>query len=484
MGQMKIKSVSKKSAIFRAFQLCLLTIFALVAFLLFKTIVPYGMPRGENYFHDLSQRTLQADEQGQLIRIRNEYNRQANRGDDFIGWNTDIQDFWKYTIAFTAYGVPSAMIIDPENSDEYQLLMDNMIWKMKSKRVWGDFTDRGFGSDPISHQNIMYKGHLNLMYGLYQLSTGDERYAREYTWLTQQMAEEMRLHHSGQYEGVTCEPNAWFVECNVIGIMSLHIYDKLYGTKYTETEIQWTLDFMMDRMQDPETGLFYRSYHPHHDVVFRNISGYANAWTLMFLNYFQPEDARRIYEEGFKPNLLLELPIFYASVAGDARSDPERNQIATIFGLWAAKEMGDLKTFTKIRNSIDKFGKLDDAEEGGLRYESEDSVHFNGTVLAAKLHLGWRELLEHDWGHDRSQIIPDTSDMTWSDILPERIYSSKMPSLEMPETDLSKRACPNCFWGDFKSVRMKAEQQLCTESADRDKKTNCNLQQLENVEFR
>lgn len=427
---------------------------------------------------------MQDDESGQLIRMRNEYNLQANRGDDFSGWNTDIQDFWKYTIAFSAYGVPSAMIIDPENSEEYKLLMDNMIWKMKSKKVWGDFTDRGFGSDPISHQNIMYKGHLNLMYGLYQLSTGDDRYAREYTWLTQQMAEEMRLHHSGQYEGVTCEPNAWFVECNVVGMMSLHIYDKLYGTTYTDNEVQWTLDFMMERMRDPDSGLFYRSYHPHHDVVYKDISGYANAWTLSFLNYFEPEQSKAIYENGFKNELLLEFPPFYASVAGDARSDKRRNQVATIFGLWAAKEFDDVATFTRIRNSIDKFGGLGPANEGGLRYDSDDSVHFNGVVLAAKLHVGWEDLLSYDWGHGKPSGIPDTTGMSWRDLLPSRIYSSKTPSKDFPVSDLDKRACPNCFWGDYESIRMKAQDKVCSESAKGENPSGCQLQGIQNLEFR
>ena len=55
---------------------------------------------------------------------------------------------------------------------------------MKSKRVWGDWIAYGMGDDPISEGNVMYKGHLNLMYGLYQLMTGNEEFAHEYTWLT------------------------------------------------------------------------------------------------------------------------------------------------------------------------------------------------------------------------------------------------------------------------------------------------------------
>ncbi|MFT5573551.1 MAG: hypothetical protein ACI9FR_002486 [Cryomorphaceae bacterium] len=148
------------------------------------TFLPFGMPNTANYFNVPPARQLQSDEVGQLRSVTESFFKLSLSGDDFAGWNTEQQHFWKYSIAFAAYGLPSAMIIDPQHRPEYQALMDMMIWKMKSKKVWSDFTDRGFGSDPISVQNIMYKGHLNLMYGLYQLSTGDTRYAREYTWVS------------------------------------------------------------------------------------------------------------------------------------------------------------------------------------------------------------------------------------------------------------------------------------------------------------
>lgn len=448
-------------------------------------ILPLGMPKQSAYFEPKETRKLQKDEIGQLIRLRKMYARMANRGDDFHDWNTDVQDFWKYSIAFAAYGIPSAMIIDAENKDEYRLLLDTMIWKMKSRRVWGDFTDRGFGSDPISSQNIMYKGHLNLMYGLYQLTTGDTRYAHEFTWLSQSLAEEMRLHHEGNYEGVTCEPNAWFVECNTIGIMSLQIYDKIYGTNYTENEVQWTLDFIQTRMTDENTGLFYRSYHPQQDVVHRDISGYANAWSLSLLKPFLEPEMENAYWKGFRNNLVINYGPFYGSIKGDLRSDPNRNQIAHIFGLWAAKEYKDEALFGKLRNTIDKFGRLKSAEEGGLRYSSKDSPLFNGVVLGAKLHLGWDVILNHDWGHDLPQEIPNVDGMTWADLLPMKIYMTRDINAPLPTSDLTKRACPNCYWGNYESVRMRQEKnkrEVC--SIDNSNQMTCRMNALDKTTFR
>ena len=477
----------KRSGILKSFirsKTFFLAVLLLVLGAIAMAVLPIRMPSPAAYFENSESRKFQKDEIGQLRRVQKTYDRMANTGDDFTGWNEDMQDFWKYAIAFSSYGLPSAMIIDPENEEEYRLLFDTMIWKMKSRRVWGDFTDRGFGTDPISSQNIMYKGHLNLMFGLYQLTTGDDRYAREYSWLSERIADELRLHHQGKYEGVTCEPNAWYPECNAIGMLSLHIYDKLYGTKFTQNEVRWTLDFMNERMRHQGTGLYYRSYHPQQDAVYKDISGYANAWTLAFLNPFMPDDMQKTYENGFKDNLITYLGPFYASVRGDARSDQKRNQVAHLFGLWAAKEFKDEALFGKLRNSIDKFGRLKPAEGGGLRYEIDDSVLMNGVVLSAKLHVGWKTVLGHEWGHARPKAIPDTSDMTWRDVLPDRIYQMNNGESPISASNISQRACPNCYWGDYESVRMREEKAktMCFAKENPDK--NCGIEELDQNSFR
>ncbi len=419
---------------------------SVICVLILLTIVyialPFGMPPVASYFESPENRVLQPDEIGQLRSLEEVFIRLSLTGDDFSDWDVTKQDQWKYAIAFAAYGLPSAMIIDAKNKKRYQAMMDNMIWKMKSKKVWGDFTDRGFGSDPISIQNIMYKGHLNLMYGLFQLSTGDKRYAREFTWLTQQLASEMRKHHKGIYDGVTCEPNAWFVQCNTISMLSLHVYDKIYATKYTENEVQWTLNFIFERMSDPDTGLFYAMYQPHHDLVQKRIYGYPNAWSLTFLNPLVPEKMPRIYKH-FRESLIQEIGP-YATVKGEIGGKPDA--IAHGFGLWAAKEFDDKALFKKLRNSTDKFARLQRDEFGGLSYGHKENLLMNGGVVASKLHLGWDTILNYNWGFQRS-TIPDVSDMSWRDLLPSRTYALH-DNLPLPSTT-SRRPCPNCFWGDY-----------------------------------
>ena len=266
----------------------------------------------------------------------------------------------------------------------------------------------------------------------------------------------MRLHHEGKYEGVTCEPNAWFVECNAIGMMSLHIYDLLYGTSFTDNEVQWSVDFIMNRMRDPDTGLFYRAYLPNHDLVKEQIGGYSNAWILSFLTPFLAEQMSEIYPS-FKQHLVEEFGP-YAGVLLQVDGNPD--QVAQIFGLWAAKEHNDQELFAKLRNAVDKFGRLgEEPESGGMAYDDPNSVLINGVILSSKLHLGWDAVLNHPWPSLTAKAqIPDTAGMDWTHILPQRTFAMD-DGLELPEVS-AMRACPSCFWGEYRSVRMQAEQQL------------------------
>ncbi len=392
----------------------------LAAALAVYRFLPAGMPGGEDYFAPVGQRKLLEDEKGQWSYVRNQFNRLDSTGDTFGDWDPRMQILWKYSIAFSSYGVPSICLADPEHADMAIYTMWTMIRAMKSKKVWEDWLECGFGEDPISRQNIMYKGHLNLMYGLYQLVSGDERFARECTWLTRQIAKEIRSNHAtGRYEGVECEPGHYFVQCNSIGLLSLHVYDKLFGTHYTENEVQWTLAFIHRRMTDPETGLYWTQYHPTHDTVERYLSGYTNAWTMVVLRSLEPEYNNRLYPV-WKKVFVREIGP-YAYVRETPEGGPSK--MATTFGLWAAKEFGDVGLFRRLRNSIDKKGGLAWVPETAvLMYKEGDNTLGNGTVLSFKVHAGWNAILSHDWGHKRPATIPDVSGMTWKDVLPQEVH--------------------------------------------------------------
>ena len=386
--------------------------------------LPVGFPEGKDYFKSVGERRLLPDEEGQFKYVYRQYNILEATGDTFGEWDKNMAVFWRYGIAFTSYGMPSLMLIDPDNADRTKYIMGIMIRKMKSKKVWKDWIETGFGNDPITYQNIMYKGHLNLMYGLYQLATGDTRFAKEYTWLTNVIVKEIRENHAaGRYEGANCEPDRWFVQCNSIGLLSLAVYDKLYGTAYAKTEVKWVLDFIHKRMTDPKTGLYYAQYHPMNDFVEKDLSGYTNAWSIVFLRPLDPEYNERLYPVWKKTFVTEKGPYaFVSEVPGGAPSG-----MATMFGLWASKEYGDVALFTKIRNAVDKGGGLKDIPELSVKMYTNkiDNTLSSGPILSTKLHAGWKAVLERNWGYPLPHKIPDVSGMTWMDVLPQEIHELK-----------------------------------------------------------
>jgi hypothetical protein len=135
----------------------------------------------------------------------------------------------------------------------------------------------------------------------------------------------------------------------------------------------------------------------------------------------------------------------YATVDGEQGGKPD--PIAHVFGMWAAKEMGDVDLYEKLRNATDQLGRLtEDAATGGMTYDNDDGVMINGVTLATKFHLGWQNVFAHDWGHAGPVAVPDVSDLAWTDLLPVEVYSLD-PERGLPES-VEGRACPNCLWGD------------------------------------
>ncbi|MEL6987632.1 MAG: hypothetical protein AAGK97_07345, partial [Bacteroidota bacterium] len=372
----------------RKYLVLLLSLLVLVCIAAYM-LLPFGHAPAEAYFKPIGERVLQEDEIGQFNYVFNTYEHMSFTGDEFKGWDIEEQLLWRYGIAFGAYAMPSIAMISPEHADRAKLCLRHMIEKMKSKKVWGDWTEYGMGDDPISEGNIMYKGHLNLMYGLYQLISGDERFAEEYTWLTEKIIEEMRRHHAeGKHEGADCEPGRYFAQCNSISLLSLKIYDQLYGTTYAEVEAQWTVDFIKERMTDKEYGFYLKMYESEMKFCNPMRSGYTNAWTMAFLRPFDKAYNESLYPV-WKTYFTKELGP-YAYVKEDSNAGP--SPLATMTGIMAAKEFGDIQLWKKLRNSIDR-DIYQQQDEYHYLYKGLNNAIYNGPLLWTKVHVGWSKIL-------------------------------------------------------------------------------------------
>ena len=389
-------------------------IFLLVVY----SFYPFGLPNAKRYFDPIGQRTLQKDEIGQFNYVYNTYELMDITGDEFIGWDTSEHLRWRYGIAFSSYAMPSIAMISQEHADRAKHAMYLMIKKMKSPKVWGDWISYGMGDDPISEGNVMYKGHLNLMYGLYQLMTGNEKFSREFTWLTSRIIDEMRRHHiEGKHEGADCEPGRYFAQCNSISLLSLKIYDKLYGTNYSEVEASWTINFIKQKMTDKKNGFYLKMYNTKHQFCNPQLSGYTNAWTMTFLRVYEPKYNEDLYSV-WKENFTQELgPFAYVKEDLEAGASP----LAHLTGLLAAKEFEDISLFRKLRNSIDrKLYQKDDLNH--YLYSNINNPIYNGPILWTKVHVGWKKVLEHDWGYTKNFSIPNIDNMQWTDVLDTKLF--------------------------------------------------------------
>ena len=389
-------------------------IFLLVVY----SFYPFGLPNAKKYFDPIGQRTLQKDEIGQFNYVYNTYELMDITGDEFIGWDTSEHLRWRYGIAFSSYAMPSIAMISQEHADRAKHAMYLMIKKMKSPKVWGDWISYGMGDDPISEGNVMYKGHLNLMYGLYQLMTGNEEFSREFTWLTSRIIDEMRRHHiEGKHEGADCEPGRYFAQCNSISLLSLKIYDKLYGTNYSDVEASWTINFIKQKMTDQNNGFYLKMYNTKHQFCNPQLSGYTNAWTMTFLRVYEEKYNEDLYSV-WKENFTKELgPFAYVKEDLEAGASP----LAHLTGLLAAKEFEDISLFRKLRNSIDrKLYQKDDLNH--YLYSNINNPIYNGPILWTKVHVGWKKVLEYDWGYTKNFSIPNIDNMQWTDVLDTKLF--------------------------------------------------------------
>ena len=390
----------------------------IIFFLAFYSFYPFGLPNAKRYFDPIGQRTLQKDEIGQFNYVYNTYELMDITGDEFIGWDTSEHLRWRYGIAFSSYAMPSIAMISQKHADRAKHAMFLMIKKMKSPKVWGDWISYGMGDDPISEGNVMYKGHLNLMYGLYQLMTGNEEFSREFTWLTSRIIDEMRRHHiEGKHEGADCEPGRYFAQCNSISLLSLKIYDKLYGTNYSDVEASWTINFIKQKMTDQNNGFYLKMYNTKHQFCNPQLSGYTNAWTMTFLRVYEQKYNEDLYSV-WKENFTQELgPFAYVKEDLEAGASP----LAHLTGLLAAKEFEDISLFRKLRNSIDrKLYQKDDLNH--YLYSNINNPIYNGPILWTKVHVGWKKVLEHDWGYTNNFIIPNIDNMQWTDVLDTKLF--------------------------------------------------------------
>lgn len=347
-----------------------------------------------SYFAPLGERRLNEDEQHVVALLKPFI---EGKPSDFQLYGNFPRVAWKYSLAFMGYGLANIAAIDkdPANRRQVGLWLDNVIQRMTQTPIWEDWRNDGWGEDPLVPSNVMWKGHLNLLYALHHLVTGEEKYAPAFNKLSNLIAEEMRHTECG---GALCEPINYYFQCNTVSMLSLRYHDLFYGTDSTDLQQKW-LDWARKNLsvpgepgKDPGAGLYYAVYHPNSGVVDKRLSGYTNAWALTFLHFFEPERAEKIYWNSFKPTFVRQsLNIAYAAEIPGHGIDG----LTSLFAAIAAKEMGDRDLFDRLINLFtlagwERFQPVNPEmmQVGTVTVDFPQSLPLQGPLLFAKTNIG------------------------------------------------------------------------------------------------
>ena len=119
------------------------------------------------------------------------------------------------------------------------------IWRYWAfEQTWGNLS---LDWDPMKRDNIMLSGYIGMMLGAYESNTGDDRYRRsgsmpfrlgKRSWPYTHDMVAAAVHDNMQRSGMTlfpCEPNWIYSACNMTGINTLILSDRLHGTRFIES---------------------------------------------------------------------------------------------------------------------------------------------------------------------------------------------------------------------------------------------------------
>jgi hypothetical protein len=309
---------------------------------------------------------------------------------------TDAPDSgYRYQIAFLAYGVCSVVKSDPSLRNEGRAILTRFIEKMEYPTTTAYWKRLGYEGDGLTKENVMYRGHLNLMYALAHDRFGETRFDSRFHALSKSLFEEI----SGK-RPICCEPDQVFIQCNAVTVLSLFLHDRSFGTSYASAGKR-LLAWARQNMPLSGTALVREDYHPSTGQSSARRSGCANAWIIAFLAPVPglEKDARAMYADWRR--LFVQSAPFPGMVRGAPVDEPVSLQdipstlLAMTFGLLAAREEGDEALHLSLEfivSCMEDFGVVfDEFLPPTLRSQART---FRTLSLFARSFRGWSDVLE------------------------------------------------------------------------------------------
>jgi Linalool dehydratase/isomerase len=303
---------------------------------------------------------------------------------------------YRYQLAFLAYGLCSVVEGEPALRGEGRAIFSRLVEKMEHPTTLAYWKALGFRGDGAKSQNVMYRGHLNLMYALAHDQFGEARFDERFHELSQALFEEL-----GGQRPICCEPDHLFVQCNAVTVLSLFLHDRGFGSSYASAGKQ-LLIWARKHMPLEGTMLLREDYRPStgKSSVWR--AGCANAWTISFLAPVPglEEDARAMYADWRR--MFVEPSLLPGTIKGAPQSEelPTEEMIssellATTFGLLAAREAGDERLRERLQWTVSKMERVVDEFAWSLPPSWRAQARtFQTLGLFARTFRGWSEVLK------------------------------------------------------------------------------------------
>jgi hypothetical protein len=320
---------------------------------------------------------------------------------------------YRYQLAFIGYGLCSVVAGEPALRTEGREIFTRLIEKMEHPTTLAYWKALGYGGDGGTRKNVMYRGHLNLMYALAHDRFGETRFDERFHTLSRALFDEISAERP-----ICCEPDHLFIQCNAVTVLSLFLHDRAFGTGYASAGKR-LLAWAREHMPLEGTTLVREDYRPSTGQSSTRQAGYANAWTIAFLAPVPglTEDARGMYAD-WKQTFVEPWPFFgvvKGAPAGERLTMEEMlssSLLATTFGLLAAREEGDERLHRRLERTVAYVERLVNSFQWMLPPTRRVQARtFRTIALFARTFRGWNEVLglKHEFEGLRGSSTPGGS---------------------------------------------------------------------------
>ena len=270
------------------------------------------------------------------------------------------------------------------------------IWRYWAfEQTWGNLS---LDWDPMKRDNIMLSGYLGTMLGVYESNTGDDCYRHsgalrfrlgKRTWPYTHDMVAAAVHDNMQRSGMTlfpCEPNWIYSACNMTGINTLMMSDRLHGTRFVDSigdefrrrlhEEFITPDGRVTAIRSARLGV----------TIPMLTSTIADCGLASMLHAFDPELAQRCWAIVRREFIDVDGPEPTVALRGWDAIDTGNYRKSTVAAfaplMWAAAEMGDSEVYDAFAEALDR--QLPPTETNSARWYDELSTNMNAMLALAR----------------------------------------------------------------------------------------------------